>query len=103
MVGVPQLSGKQKVYAALVILAAEPGEIEERLEAAYRLALAPVDAQLDIPPQLVAEFQEIRAALQNEYFGKTPKRVAASREARRWARDMAARVVAFYDKLARIK
>lgn len=100
MAGVPQLNGKQKIYTGLVLLASEPGEIEERLEAAYRKALASVDPQLELPPHFSAEFGNIQKALEKEFFGAIG---SASRSRRRWACDMASRIVAFYDKLARFR
>jgi hypothetical protein len=103
MVGVPHLTGRQKIYTALVILASEPGRIDERLEAAYRLSIARIDAQLDIPPQFSAEFIAIRAELQREYFNPAPGRFASDNDKRKWAADVAGRIVAFYDKLARHK
>lgn len=99
MVGVPQLSGRQKIYTALVMLASEPGEIEERLEAAYRTVLAAIDPQLELPAQFCAEFAQIQQALEAEFFASG----ARSRQRRRWASDMASRIVAFYDKLARFR
>ena len=101
MAGVPQLSGKQKIYTGLVLLACEPGEIEERLEAAYRKVLASIDAQLELPAQFCAEFQQIQKALEQAYFGAPSP--ADNRQRRRWACDMASRIVAFYDKLARFR
>lgn len=100
MVGVPQLTGKQKIYTGLVLLASEPGEIEERLEAAYRKALASVDPQLELPAHFAAEFAQIQKALEAEFFGAVG---GVSRQRRRWACDMAARIVALYDKLARFR
>lgn len=100
MVGVPQLNGKQKIYSGLVLLASEPGEIEERLEAAYRKALASLDAQLELPPHFAAEFTRIQKALETEFFGASG---GPARRRRRWACDMASRIVAFYDKLARFR
>ena len=101
MVGVPHLTGRQKLYNALVILASEPGSIDERLEKAYRLAIAPVDAQLDIPPSLTAEFVKIRHELQQQYFNPGDARFDDGLDRRKWASAVAARVVALYDKLAR--
>lgn len=103
MVGVPHLTGRQKLYAALVILASEPGRIDERLEKAYRLGIAAVDAQLDIPPVLAAEFLKIRAELQKQFFNPGASRFTSEQDLRKWATGVAAKVVAFYDKLARFK
>lgn len=103
MVGVPHLTGRQKIYTALVILASEPGTIDERLEAAYRLSITRIDAQLDIPPQFTSEFLAIRAELQREFFNPPPGRFASDKDRRKWAADVAAHIVAFYDKLARHK
>lgn len=103
MVGVPSLTGRQKIYTALVILASEPGRIDERLEKAYRLSLAAVDPQLDIPPPLTAEFSKIRAELQKEFFTPGSSRFSDEHARRKWAADLAAKIVAFYDKLARFK
>lgn len=101
MVGVPHLTGKQKVYTALVVLVCEPGSVEKRLEAAYYRALASVDAQLDLPPELAGEFVKIRDELRKELLFPASQR--AESERRRWATSMATRVVAFYDGLARTK
>lgn len=103
MVGVPHLTGRQKVYTAVVILASGPGKIKERLEAAYRLALAAIDAQLDIPPRLSGEFVKLRSELRKEFFNPTAGRFSSDNDRKKWASDAAARLVAFYDKLARFK
>lgn len=103
MVGVPHVTGRQKLYAALVILTSDPDRIEERLEKAYRLAIAPVDVQLDIPPSFTREFLQIRAELQKEYFSPGSSRFANENDRKKWACDIAVRIVAFYDKLARFK
>lgn len=102
MVGVPHITSRQKIYTALVILASEPGEIDERLERAYRLAIAPIDVQLDIPPSFTGEFLQIRAELQKEYFSPGA-RPPAGGDRKKWASHLAARIVALYDKLARFK
>jgi len=102
MVGVPHLTGRQKVYTAIVILASAPGKIEERLEAAYRMAIAVIDAQLDIPPQLSGEFLKLRTELQKEFFNPPSSRFGSAADRRKWASDAATRLVAFYDKLARL-
>lgn len=101
MVGIPHLTGKQKIYTAIVVLVCEPGDVGARLEAAYHSALAAVDPQLDIPPELVGEFVKIRDELRKEFLFPPAPRPPADR--RRWATAMATRVVAFYDGLARIK
>ena len=46
MVGVPHLTGKQKLYTALVSLVCETGGVEQRLRTAYRATIASVDPQL---------------------------------------------------------
>lgn len=100
MVGAPQYSGRQKLYSALLVLACQPGPIHERLEAAYRLAIGAVDPQLDIPPEFKAEFQKIRQELHKEFvFRAAHGSDAAARS--KWATDMATRIVALYDRLAR--
>lgn len=102
MVGVPQLNGKQKIYTALVLLASEPGKIEERLQAAYQKVLRSIDAQLELPAQFCAEFEQIQKALERRFFpGGGSAAPAHGRQ--RWACDTASRIVAFYDKLARFK
>lgn len=101
MVGVPHLTGKQKIYTALVVLVCEPGSVEKRLEAAYHTALASVDAQLDMPPDFVGEFAKIRDELRKEFLFPSAPRPESDRQ--RWATNMAARLVAFYDGLARHK
>lgn len=98
MVGVPQYAGRQKLYSALVILACQPGAIDERLEAAHRLAIGSIDPQLDIPPEFKAEFQKIREELHKAFVFETQ---GPSNGRRQWAADMATRIVALYDKLAR--
>jgi len=75
MVGVPHLSGSQKIFNALFILACEQGSIVERLENAYRLALAPLDVQLELPESIHAEFLSVRKELERLYFA--PNREAA--------------------------
>jgi hypothetical protein len=99
MVGVPHLSGKQKIYSALLILACEPGKIEQRLEAAYRFALTTLDAQLDLPPQYAGEYMKIRDELQKAFLFSSHRNL----DSRQWATDLASRIVALYDKLARTK
>lgn len=101
MVGVPHLTGRQKLYTALVMLASEPGRIDERLEKAYRASIVAIDAQLDIPAPLLAEFLKIRAELQKEFFGGGSSRFKSERDRRKWASRVAARLVSFYDELAR--
>lgn len=101
MVGVPHLTGKQKIYTALVVLVCEPGSVEKRLEAAFHRALASVDPQLDLPPELAGEFIKIRDELRKEILFPASARPEAER--RRWATSMATRIVAFYDGLARTK
>ena len=100
MVGAPEYSGRQKLYSALLVLACQPGPIHERLEAAYRLAIGAVDPQLDMPPDFKAEFQRIRQELHREFvFRAAHGSDAAGRN--KWATDMATRIVALYDRLAR--
>lgn len=100
MVGVPHLTGKQKIYTAVVVLICEPGNIEQRLKTAFDCTLAAVDPQLDLPPELTAEFVKIRNELRKEFLFP-----GASRQPDRykWARAMAAKIVAFYDSLCRIR
>lgn len=102
MVGVPQLTGKQKIYTALVILVCEPGGVEQRLASAYHAAINSVDPQLDLPPELVKEFVQIRDELRKEFLfpsSSTPSET----DRRRWATRLATRIVAFYDALARAR
>jgi hypothetical protein len=101
MVGVPHLTGKQKIYTAIVILVCEPGGVEQRLEAAYRSVVAAVDPQLDLPPELSSEFAQIRDELRKEFIFRQPSESHVDRP--RWASTMAAKLVAFYDGLARYK
>ena len=98
MVGAPQYAGRQKLYSALLILACQPGPIDERLEAAHRLAIGSMDSQLDIPPDFKAEFQRIREELHKEFVFQPG---GPSNSRKQWAADMATRIVALYDKLAR--
>ena len=101
MVGVPHLSGREKLRTALLILATEPANIARRLEACYRTAITLIDPQLDLPPQLKDEFVRIRNELQKAYFA--PAQAASLRTNRQeaWASELAGRLVAFYDKLIR--
>lgn len=103
MVGVPHLSGKEKIYSALLVLACEPGKIEKRLETAYRLVLSGIDPQLDLPPQYVRDFSRIRDELHKAYL--VPQHADAAREIehRQWATNIATDIVALYDKIARLK
>lgn len=98
MVGVPHYAGRQKLYSALLILACQPGPIDERLEAAYRLAISSIDPQLDIPPDFKAEYQRIREELHKEFVFHTR---GPSSSRKQWAADTATRIVSLYDKLAR--
>lgn len=98
MVGAPQYAGRQKLYSALLILACQPGPIDERLEAAHRLAISSIDPQLDIPPDFKAEFQRIREELHKEFVFQTR---GPSSSRKQWAADMATRIVSLYDKMAR--
>lgn len=100
MVGAPQYSGRQKLYSALLVLACQPGPIQERLEAAYRLAIGSVDPQLDIPPEFKSEFQKLRQELHKEFVFRVAHGSDATAR-KKWATDMATRIVALYDKLAR--
>ncbi|MFL6651336.1 MAG: hypothetical protein ACJ8J7_08625 [Sulfurifustaceae bacterium] len=102
MVGIPHLTGKQKIYTAVVILVCEPGAIEKRLESAYHSAIASVDPQLDLPPELVKEFVQIRDELRKEFVFPSASS-SSEAERRRWAARLATRIVAFYDILARTK
>lgn len=95
MVGVPQLTGRQKLLTALLILGCEPGRIEKRLKAAYQMVIAFIDPQLHIPPEFSNEFAALRAELHAEFLNRQEEVNAA------WACEMAARIVAFYDKLGR--
>lgn len=98
MVGVPQYAGRQKLYSALLILACQPGLIDERLETAYRMAIGSIEPHLDIPPEFKAEFQLMREELHQEFvFGSR----GPSNGRKQWAAGMATRIVALYDKLAR--
>lgn len=102
MVGIPHLTGKQKIYTAVVILVCEPGGVEKRLESAYHAAIASVDPQLDLPPELAKEFVQIRDELRREFI--FPSATSPSEaDRRRWAARTATRIVAFYDALARAK
>lgn len=101
MVGVPHLTGKQKIYTALVILVCEPGGVDKRLEAAYHTVLASVDPQLDLPPDLSGEFVKIREELRRQFLFSATRR--SEQDLRRWAANMATRIVAYYDALARVK
>ena len=98
MVGVPQYAGRQKLYSALLILACQPGPIDERLEAAYRMAIGSIEPHLDIPPDFKAEFQVIREELHKEFVFQSR---GPSTMRKQWAAGMATRIVALYDKLAR--
>lgn len=100
MVGVPHLTGRQKLFNALLVLACGPGNVNERLETTYRLAASTIDPQLDMPPEFKDEFVAIRNELQRVYFVATS---AAERTDTRWASDMAKRLVSLYDKLMRLK
>lgn len=102
MVGIPHLTGKQKIYTALVILVCEPGGIEKRLESAYHGAIASVDPQLDLPPELVNDFIQIRDEMRKEFLFP-PASPALEVDRRRRCARMATRIVAFYDALARAK
>jgi hypothetical protein len=103
MVGVPRLTGKQKIYNALLILACEPGKIEKRLEAAYRMSLISIDPQLDLPPQHVKDFTEIRNELHKAFQLLASQPFKTDPERRQWATDAATRIVALYDKIARTR
>ena len=98
MVGVPQYAGRQKLYSALLILACQPGPIDERLAAAHRLAIGTIDPHLDIPPEFKAEFQRIRDELHKEFVFHTR---GPGNSRKQWAGDMATQIVALYDKMAR--
>lgn len=98
MVGVPHLTGRQKLFSALLVLASGAENIEQRLEAAYRLVNI-IDPQLDLPPELVDELENLRAELQRVYFLPSAN---SERPQPRWASEMAKRLVALYDKLARL-
>lgn len=98
MVGVPQYAGRQKLYSALLILACQPGPIDERLETAYRMAISAIEPHLDIPPEFKAELQLIRQELHNEFVFQSR---GSGNGRRQWAAGMATRIVALYDKLAR--
>jgi hypothetical protein len=101
MVGVPHLTGRQKLYAAIVTLICESGSVDQRLRAAYRSAIASIDPQLDIPPELAGDFAKLRDELGKEFLYES---VAFSTgERRRWAAAIATRIVAFYDRLARTR
>jgi hypothetical protein len=102
MVGVPSLTGKQKLFTALLILACEPEGIEQRLEAAYRLAIISIDPQLHMPQELSEEFAKLYSELQRQYSLPYDSGFIAHRYHRQWASDIASRLVAFYDKLARL-
>lgn len=99
MVGVPHLTGKQKIYTAIVILVCEPGGVDDRLKAAYETAIASVDPQLDLPPDLAGDFTKIRDELRREFV--FPSKPRPEKERRHWATSMATKIVSFYDVLAR--
>lgn len=98
MVGAPQYAGRQKLYSALLILACQPGPIDERLEAAYRMAISSIEPHLDVPPEFKAEFQRLREELHKEFVFQAR---GPSNDRKQWAAGMATRIVALYDKLAR--
>ena len=98
MVGVPHYAGRQKLYSAMLILACQPNSIDERLETAHRLAISSIDPQLDLPPEFKAEFQKIREELHKAFVFEAR---GPSNSRKQWAADMATRIVALYDKLAR--
>lgn len=101
MVGVPHLSGSQRIFNALFILACEHGPIAERLESAYRLALAPIDVQLELPEPVHGEFLSIRRELERLFFA--PGREAIrDRNDEHKAMKLAGRLVALYDRLVRL-
>ena len=101
MVGVPHLTGKQKLYTALVSLVCESGGVEQRMRSAFRSTIASIDPQLDIPPELAGEFTRLRDEMHREFV--SPSNHRSGPERRQWAATMATRIVAFYDSLARIK
>jgi len=100
MIGVPRCTGRQKLYQALLVLASERGPIEERLAEAFRLAVAPIDLQLDLPEEVQPEFHGLRTRLQN--FVMLPSAVVEP-GAHSEAAAIARQLVAFYDKLVRLK
>ncbi|BAU48752.1 hypothetical protein SVA_2202 [Sulfurifustis variabilis] len=101
MIGVPPADGRQKLYNALLALACEKGPVEERLLTALRLGLSQIDPQLDLPDDLQPEFHRLRGALQQLYF--LPGHPGPEAAVRQEAAKLAGRVVAFYDRLVRIK
>lgn len=101
MTGVPPADGRQKLYNALLVLACEKGPVEERLYTALQLGLSPIDPQLDLPDELQPEFHRLRTAMQQLYF--LPGHPGPESAVRREASKLAGQVVAFYDKLVRVK
>lgn len=102
MVGVPHLSGSRKIFNALFILACEHGSVIERLESAYRLALAPIDVQLELPEAVHGEFLSIRRELERLYFAPDPQAIRDRNDASR-ATKLAGRLVSLYDRMIRLQ
>lgn len=101
MVGMPHLSGRQKLRTALLILATEQRDIVGRLQAAYQSVISIIDPQLDLPPELKDEFVQFRAELQTVYFAPTPRTFLSAEERQRWASRMAGQLVTLYDRAVR--
>lgn len=102
MVGVPHLSGSQKIFNALFILACEHGSIVERLENAYRLALAPIDVQLELPEAVHGEFLSLRRELERLFFAPGHAAVRDLNDAQ-VATKLAGRLVSLYDRVVRLR
>ncbi|MFL6624767.1 MAG: hypothetical protein ACJ8J7_06985 [Sulfurifustaceae bacterium] len=103
MVGVPHLTGRQKIRTALLVLACSPNDVARRLEEAYRSAILIIDPQLDLPPELKDEFMGIRAELQSVYHAPNPRTFPDEESRQRWASSLAGRLVTFYDQLIKAK
>lgn len=73
----------------------------ERLENAYRLALAPIDVQLELPDAVHGEFLSIRRELERLYFAPDRDAIRDLNDAKK-ATKLAGRLVSLYDRLIRL-
>lgn len=103
MVGVPPFAARQKLLTAVLILACEMKEIDQRLEAAYRSAISNIDPQLEVPPELKDEFVDLRSELQKEFLHPEGAGSPSGPARRLWAAEAARRLVTFYDRLIKSK
>jgi hypothetical protein len=88
------LTNWRHLFAAVLVLGADEGAIDERLQQAYRGALSRISRNPGLPIHLFGEFEALMKDIEDLYA--TPGDVETKR-----ASQLAKRVVALYDRITK--